>query len=105
MSDIIVTVPKDQYEHASEEKFEPDIFSMAWWFLPSTPRHFIDHEDGVGFVMDGHISYVARCAWLDSEDGRPVVTWDVELVEMLTDPIPMTSFRGFRYFDLPKGVE
>lgn len=95
MSDIIVTIPKDQVAHFLHEKVPA---SEAWWYLARRPLR-LKLDDMIGFVYDGAIRYAGTVISVEqNKEGR----WEIHFQDCgWIKPITHEHFRGFRYFDIP----
>ena len=96
MSDIIVTVPRDQYDHFWGDKVPA---MEAWWTMAQRPKR-LQVGDSIGFVLNGAIMAAATVDRIEQrDDGR----WDIVFTDCgpLAAPIPCKPFRGFRYMEVP----
>lgn len=106
--DIIVTIPKKEYDNIEKE----DIFVkqnennvIQYWSMKRKPKNF-NIGDNVYFVMNGKLIGYHECIGVE-DDAECEVTnriWDgfnlvlkCPMIE-LEKEIPMKGFQGFRYF-------
>ncbi len=93
MSDIIVTVPKDQIPHFHNDKV-PSI--DAWWYVHRLPKRLY-RGDWIGFVFEDAIRYAASVTDQVYVDGGPC---EIHFEDCgYIKPIPHEHFRSYRYFD------
>ena len=95
MADIIVTVPRDQYDHFWGDKV-PAI--EAWWSMRRRPKR-LEPGDSIGFVIDNAIRAAATVERIIEDYGM----WRIYFTDAGgIKPVPYEPFRGFRYFELPE---
>lgn len=100
MTDIIVTVPKDQYDQMVEKAQILHERGDVWWDLGRIPRK-LHYGERIFFVMNNKISMMARVLIVDADE----IHKDFcrihfrDLVEFIVKP-DYNGFRGFRYIDI-----
>lgn len=99
MTAIVVCIPRTK--QAEVEREEVDVARRIaagergityYWTLSRVPRQSVER---VYFLWNGSIRAYHRC--LDVLRSPPRAILDPQIVE-LPEPVPMRSFRGFRYW-------
>ncbi len=101
--DIIVTVPKDMYDHMDGKAWAQYEGDQAYWEMGRVPKN-IEMGDKIFFVMDGLVSMYATMTSIDSDPHGDHCVMDLRDFRGLVASPVHKPFRGFRYFDLNRYI-